>query len=150
MNQYLYSFMKKMSFSEKIPASRKSQSLFKLLAKVSKLLHLNELEVVVWSLWLDALRWTMRDFSLEIVIFIAAMQTKEYLNDDETMKVYTDEFNDKYKNVMEAYGIWTDSVEHAMNIDITDINKRYSEFREVLLVLSSSLPPRRCLPFLKL
>jgi len=134
MNQYLYLFMKKMSNSEKIPPNGKLQPLFKQLAKISKLFHMNELEVVVWSLWLDNLCWTMNNLSLDETLFIAAMQTKEYMNDKETMRIYMEELTLNYRTIMVAYESWVKDKRHEINVNIKDINKRYSEYRQVLLL----------------
>jgi hypothetical protein len=92
---------------------------------------MNELEVVVWSLWLDNLYWTIDDSSLEATITIAAMQTKEYLNEEEVVKVYKDELNANYPEITKKYDIWTKDKEHEIDVEITDINRRFSEFRQV-------------------
>jgi len=131
MNQYLYSFLKKMSSSNKIPPNGKLQPLFKILAKATRLFHMNELEVVVWSLWLDTLYWTIDDSSLETTIIIAAMQTKEHLNEEEVIKIYKNELNSNYSDIMEKYEAWMKDKDHEINVGITDINRRYTEFRQV-------------------
>lgn len=146
MNQYLYLFMKKMSSSDKIPPNGKLQPLFKLLAKISKFFHMNELEVVVWSLWLDNLCWTMNSLSLDETLYVAAIQTKEYLNCGEVVKVYKDELAANQRHIMDAYESWTKDRKHDISVGVMEINQRYNDFRQVLPVLILSLLQRLCSP----
>jgi hypothetical protein len=126
--------MKKMSNSGKIPPNGKLQPLFKQLVKISKLFHMNELEVVVWSLWLDNLCWTMNNHFLDEILFISAIQTKEYMNDKEAMKLYMNELTLNHRNIVSAYENWVKDKRNEINVNMKDINKRYSEYRQVCIL----------------
>jgi len=88
MSQYSQLFLKRMSTSKKsnssiihiiVPLNARKQSIPKLITKMCKLLHLNELEIVAWSLWIDENNWNENDtteMSMENFLFITSLQIK--------------------------------------------------------------------------
>jgi len=61
-----------------VPANVKQPTVHKQLAKVCKLFHMNELEIAVWSLWVEEQGWTGESMNLEDFLLITAMQVKVY------------------------------------------------------------------------
>ena len=47
-----------------------------ILVEITKLLHLNELEISVWSMALDNLGWIQPELGKETFLFILAFQSK--------------------------------------------------------------------------
>jgi hypothetical protein len=43
---------------------------------ISKLMQMNEIEIVYWSLWLDSLRWRDSNFDSNKLLWTTAFQTK--------------------------------------------------------------------------
>ncbi len=87
MNQYSQLFLKKMASSKKsisrpipavVPLTVKQHTIFKQLARVCKLLHMNELEIVVWSLWVDDNNWAEDKANFEDFLMITGLQAKVF------------------------------------------------------------------------
>ena len=60
---------------------------------------MNELEITIWSMWLDKLGWDMRELSLDNFLIVTAIQSKEYLNDYDEMKIYLKKVNEDYPGI---------------------------------------------------
>ncbi len=85
MNQYLQQFLKKMMntmpridvfFPKVVQSTLSPESAFKLASKTSKLLHMNELEIIYWSLILDQNPWIPSAIALERHLLLTAFQAK--------------------------------------------------------------------------
>lgn len=139
MNQYLQLFLKRVSNSDKIPISVRNQGIFKQVTKVCKLLHMNELEITVWSLHLDELEWTTEGLAIEMFLVVTAMQAKDYLNDELEMQMYLKKVNEEYPEFNYAYEEWINKREHKVNLGIKEINKQYNKYRLVCFYINYSL-----------
>jgi len=67
-------------FLNVVPVLLKNKELMEKLIEITKMLHLNELEIAVWSLVLDSLGWIQQGIGRDTFLFVIAFQTKVYLN----------------------------------------------------------------------
>jgi len=123
---YTQLFLKKLSNKHRVP------ELLNKLIVVSRLFHLNELEIAVWSLWLERLNWKLDDLSLETFLFVTGAQAKAYLNLEIEMEVYFKKLGHDFPKVRKAYESWIKQESHKMNLSTVDINKEYKKFKQVL------------------
>lgn len=139
MNQYLQLFLKRVSNSDKIPISVRNQGTFKQVTKICKLLHMNELEITAWSLYLEQLEWNTNSLPAETFLLIIAMQAKDFLNDEPEMEIYLKKVNEEYTDFKDAYDEWVSKRENNISLEIKDINKQYNKYRLVRLIVYYSL-----------
>lgn len=133
MNQYLQLFLKRMCNSECIPSSIRCQTLFKQLIKVCKLMHLNELEITIWSLWLDQIAWDIKDLSVDTFLIITSMQVKEYVNEEGKAMIYMKKIREDYPKIDVIYDSWVKDKAHKLNLSIIEINKLYRKYSQVII-----------------
>eukprot|EP00826_Nyctotherus_ovalis_P030419 TRINITY_DN2428_c0_g2_i3.p1 TRINITY_DN2428_c0_g2~~TRINITY_DN2428_c0_g2_i3.p1 ORF type:complete len:155 (-),score=34.86 TRINITY_DN2428_c0_g2_i3:22-486(-) len=88
LNQYTLQFLREMTRSNKIPSLLKNKDLLSKLVEITKVLHLNELEIAVWSLVLDSLEWSQPGIGRETFLFVIAFQAKQYFHHKKEMGVY--------------------------------------------------------------
>jgi hypothetical protein len=95
---------------------------------------MNELEVTVWSMWLNKLGWDMQDISLDNFLLITAIQVKEYLNDKP--KYNQNRIKEECPNIDLLYDKWKTT--HNLDINLKEINKLYRKYRQVNLLVSDN------------
>jgi len=139
MNQYLQLFLKRVSNSDRIPISVRNQGTFKQVTKICKLLHMNELEITVWSLYLEQLEWNTNGLPAETFLLIIAVQAKEFLNDELEMKMYLKKVNEEYPDFKDGYKEWVNKRENNIRLEVKDINRQYNKYRLVRLNINFSL-----------
>eukprot|EP00826_Nyctotherus_ovalis_P046874 TRINITY_DN5335_c0_g1_i3.p1 TRINITY_DN5335_c0_g1~~TRINITY_DN5335_c0_g1_i3.p1 ORF type:complete len:186 (-),score=38.12 TRINITY_DN5335_c0_g1_i3:573-1130(-) len=131
MNQYLQLFLKRVSNSDTVPISLRNQGIFRHVIRICKLLHMNELEITVWSLHLEEIHWAMCSLSLDFFLAITAMQAKDYLNDEAEVEMYVSRVNEEYAGFKEAYEKWVEKRENGVRLAIKEINRQYNKYRLV-------------------
>ena len=95
---------------------------------------MNELEVTVWSMWLDKLSWETQDLSIDTFLLITAMQVKEHLN---FTKYNQAKIKEECPNIDLLYAKWNET--HNLDINLKEVNKLFRKFRQVnLLIMENS------------
>jgi len=105
---------------------------------VSRLFHLNELEISVWSLWLEKLNWQAGDLSVESFLLITSIQAKAFLNPEMEMEIYFKKLGHDFPKIMQSYKTWIKT--HTLNLTHIAINNEYKKLKQVLLFHLSSSP----------
>lgn len=103
---------------------------------VSRLFHLNELEISTWSLLLEQLNWQLGDLSLETFLFVTSAQAKAFLNPEIEMEVYFKKLGHDFPKVMKAYEAWTKMSTHKIDLNMMTINKEYKRLKQVIYLYS--------------
>lgn len=109
---------------------------------VSRLFHLNELEIAVWSLWLEKLNWELGELSLESFLFVTGAQAKAHLNPEIEMEIYFQKLGHDFPKVMQAYKSWISTPKHHVDLNSVDMNREYKRLKQVLYLAKHSFP--RC------
>jgi len=94
---------------------------------------MNELEITVWSLYLDKLEWEMGNLHLEVFLLLTAMQVKVRLNDELDVKIYFKEASTVYPGFESLYGEWIKKTKHSVKVELKKINGLYAKYRLVSL-----------------
>jgi|688.fasta_scaffold848254_1 hypothetical protein len=94
------------------------------LNQVCKILCMNELEIVVWSIYLNDYNWCSPDLPLYEELCISGLAAKQYLNNDisslkQSLGTSIANFDSKYVSWMKR------NLDH--RVDYKDINARYYE-----------------------
>lgn len=129
---YTQLFLKKLSNKHRVP------ELLNKLIIISRLFHLNELEIAVWSLWLEQINWKLDSLPLETFLFVTGAQAKAFLNPEIEMEVYFKKLGHDFPKVRKAYESWIRQKSHIMNLSIVDTNKEYKRLKQVLYRVSIS------------
>lgn len=124
MNMYTQLFLKKLSNNHRIP------ELLNKVIVVSRMFHLNELEITVWSLWLEKLNWKLGDLSLETFLFVTGAQAKAYLSPEIEMEVYFKKLGNDFPKARVAYESWIKVGSHNIDLSIHAINKEYKRLKQ--------------------
>eukprot|EP00826_Nyctotherus_ovalis_P039853 TRINITY_DN3863_c0_g2_i15.p1 TRINITY_DN3863_c0_g2~~TRINITY_DN3863_c0_g2_i15.p1 ORF type:complete len:153 (+),score=0.82 TRINITY_DN3863_c0_g2_i15:501-959(+) len=103
---------------------------------VSRLFHLNELEITAWSLWLEKLNWELGEQSLESFLFVTGAQAKAYLNPEIEMEIYFQKLGHDFPKVMQAYKSWIGIAKHHIDLNSVEINKEYKRLKQVLYFMN--------------
>lgn len=98
--------------------------LVEILNRVCKMLCMNELEIVVWSIYLNDYNWCAPDLPLFEELCISGLAAKQYLNNDisslkQSLGTSIANFDSKYVSWMKR------NLDH--RVDYKDINARYYE-----------------------
>lgn len=128
MNVYTQLFLRKLSNAHQIP------QLSSKLVMVTKLFHLNELEIAVWSLLLEHFNWQLGNLSLETFLFTTAAQAKDHLNPKAEMDVYFKKLGHDFPKMHKAYRSWKKAKTHKISLSSADINKQYKKFKQVIAI----------------
>lgn len=125
MTQYIQLFLKKLSNNHRIP------NLFGKLIMISKLLHMNELEITIWSLWLEKLNWVTDGLTLSNFLFVTGAQAKAYTNPGTEMEIYMKKLAHDFPQIGRGYNSWISSKKHIMEFDLIVVNREYNKLKKV-------------------
>ena len=131
MNQCIYMFMKRMCIFDETNFNQLNQNIFKQFGKVCKLLHINELEMAIWSLYLDKLGWKLEGISLEMYLILTGIQSKQYANSEAEVNIYINKLNDDYPHFKELYEDWIKDEDHKINFSVKDIGTKFNRYQQV-------------------
>jgi len=120
-------FLRRISANSRIPKEvreLRDQTLLTHLNNVSKTLMFNEMEIVVWALYLDKLGWTDEKFSLEDNLYLTAFAVKMYLNSDHQM--FQTFLNCKKPNFSANFNSWLQRKDRkTMSIPPRELNAKF-------------------------
>lgn len=128
ISQQTQVLLRKLASSHSLPDNINSKALLRLLTRNTKELMLNELEVVVWALYLDNLQWNCSDESLEELLLYSAFASKQYLNSD--VDYIASYINQKRPQFAEHYEVWSSARKDAFNVKPKVLNKRFRELNK--------------------
>ena len=111
----------------------RSQPLGNLLRQVAAELMLNELELIVWSIYLDKLVWTQRVPSVRNVLYFTAYTAKTYLNENEDSLIFQAFLASTIRSFIVLYNIWITKQQSKIAILPSELNCKYSELTKPLL-----------------
>eukprot|EP00826_Nyctotherus_ovalis_P042643 TRINITY_DN4413_c0_g1_i10.p1 TRINITY_DN4413_c0_g1~~TRINITY_DN4413_c0_g1_i10.p1 ORF type:complete len:281 (-),score=15.39 TRINITY_DN4413_c0_g1_i10:123-965(-) len=126
----LVSFLKNMILLSKSMSEYKEGLLLSCLIKVCKSLHLTEMEVALWSLCIESLKWNSNFLQLQDHLLFSAIEAKEQLLIDPTMiQWYHMSLVNSDAALAKRYEDW--NARNAMKPCFTpiEINNRYSVLR---------------------
>jgi len=92
-------------------------------SRIAQEMMFNDLEAVVWSIYLDKFAWTQDFVPLEIILYITSLAVKAYLN--ESISPFQAFLSKKYPNLSMIYNRWIECNSKAMIILPQELNKRF-------------------------
>eukprot|EP00742_Colponemidia_sp_Colp-10_P004872 GILJ01005204.1.p1 GENE.GILJ01005204.1~~GILJ01005204.1.p1 ORF type:complete len:571 (-),score=83.85 GILJ01005204.1:234-1946(-) len=117
-------FLRKMAEESKLPFDL--ESLLSSLRSVAKSMMMNELEIVVWSLYLDKLGWADTRLSLMESLTMSAFAVKMYLNGDHGM--FLPHLNRLIPGFSYRFNQWlTGKDRRLMSIPPLQLNSKFNE-----------------------
>jgi hypothetical protein len=114
-----------------VPAPRNKESLLKMLSETAKELLLNELELVVWSIYLDKFVWKDLGLPLETLLMYSAFAVKTYMNDEIT--VFQTHLNSRFSNFTSRYNEWITKHRSRMGIAPRELNTKFKKLTKPLI-----------------
>ncbi|CAG9336051.1 unnamed protein product [Blepharisma stoltei] len=116
--------------SKEIPSEMRGQPLFRLLLDVYEKLSLNEIEVTVWSIYLDRFVWADQEFPLRLLLIISAYAAKSYLSDARHFYEY---IKSKIPGFEEVYRKWDFKNKGWLEVSGKELNLKYRYLSESVL-----------------
>eukprot|EP00359_Climacostomum_virens_P006260 CAMPEP_0204916382 /NCGR_PEP_ID=MMETSP1397-20131031/14201_1 /ASSEMBLY_ACC=CAM_ASM_000891 /TAXON_ID=49980 /ORGANISM="Climacostomum Climacostomum virens, Strain Stock W-24" /LENGTH=329 /DNA_ID=CAMNT_0052088857 /DNA_START=804 /DNA_END=1793 /DNA_ORIENTATION=- len=107
-----------------IEAPHKSEPILMMLTKTAKEFLLNELELVVWSIYIDRFVWNDSSLPLKTLLLYSAFTVKSYLNRDVT--ALTSHFNISTSSLDGSFDAWHYSKQDQLAVSPIDLNERFS------------------------
>jgi hypothetical protein len=114
-----------------VPAPRSKESLLKMLSETAKELLLNELELVVWSIYLEKFVWKDLGLPLETLLMYSAFAVKTYMNDEIT--VFQTHLNSRFSNFTSRYNEWITKHRSRMGIAPRELNTKFKKLTKPLI-----------------
>ncbi len=134
MSQFLINFLKNMVETSKTLDHSKALTFLPNLIKVCKLLHLNELEITLWSLHIDISKWDLQKFQLSQCLLFSAIIAKEQLCDDPVVLVsYRDKIFAGDPSMSKTYSEWRSEYPIRPTFSSAQLNLQFTALRNVLL-----------------
>lgn len=130
MSQFLQQFLKKMSYSPSIPPFLSRDIVLTKINQICKLLHMNELEVALWSYWADSLNWSIGKCDLNLFLHLTGFQAKEFLTGKEEAAKYKTRLSSEFGDFEHKLDEWESSRKNIVKVSFAELNKKYQQFRK--------------------
>ena len=102
------------------------------LIRICKRLHLNEMEIALWSLHIDIAKWDLQRFQLHQCLLFSAFTAKEQLCDDpEVASSYRDKIFSRDPSMCSNYSQWRSEYPIRPTFSSAQINLQFSLLRNV-------------------
>ena len=132
MSQQSQLLLRKIAFSPDVPKRLERKELLKQLNQTTIDLLLNELEVVVWAIYLENMHWGLQSETLEDFLLFSAMAVKKYMNHD-TGPVQAHLETDR-PGFLERYEVWHGRHKDQLNVSPKLLNKRFKELNQPIAI----------------
>lgn len=108
-------------------------NLFSVLLYVCKLLHLNELEVLQWSVCAESgsVEWDRKDLSQSIILLLLGFQVKQLFNPKELVDVYHCKTSLVHTGFKQWLAIWNEDEKNRIDYSPIALNSQYNAFHDV-------------------
>ena len=126
--QQLTLYLKSLVRNPTIPPESKSLPLMHLLEDCCKDFLLNDLEIVMWGIYLDKFVWGEKSLCLKILLLFTAYHAKYYLNPEETLIPLTSFIRQKYPGFQQGYQTWFSKNSSKLFVSPSDFNKSFHLF----------------------
>lgn len=93
----------------------------------------NELEIVVWGLYLDKFLWKGPVEHLEYMLYVTAYAVKTYLNDLEEALIFQEYLGDKLPGFNRVYNNWVHNARCALGILPHELNEKFRKLHRPVL-----------------
>lgn len=137
ISQLSHLLVRRIAHDAKIPPDYRSQPLLRLLTDTVQDMMMNELEIVVWAIYLERFIWKEGSGNLHQRLLQSAYAVKTYLNDD--VSPYQAHLIEKFSNFTQSYNMWLASCKNYMGINPRDLNNK---FKQLSKSINSSGDPR--------
>jgi len=102
--------------------------LLQYLCNASKIMMLNEYEIIAWSLWLDNIKLEDDEYTVEEKILFTAFFVKVSLNPSQTLQeVFEAYFNCYMRDFIEKFNDWIDKNSYTFKPHPIEMNTKYIE-----------------------
>eukprot|EP00826_Nyctotherus_ovalis_P060622 TRINITY_DN8528_c0_g1_i30.p1 TRINITY_DN8528_c0_g1~~TRINITY_DN8528_c0_g1_i30.p1 ORF type:complete len:406 (-),score=107.63 TRINITY_DN8528_c0_g1_i30:80-1297(-) len=137
-NQNTLQYLKRMSNSSKsnralmvVPGYPRSE-LFSILLYVCKLLHMNELETLQWSLCAESehIDWSRKDLSQSIILLLTGFQAKQFFNSKQLTEVYYEKISMLHSGFPTWLQTWLEDDKAVVGFSPEAFNSQYTAYRE--------------------
>lgn len=126
LDQQIHLFLRRIASSSEVPSELRHIPLLRMLTEVCKELMLNELEISMWSIFLEKVVWThlnVLSVPLNWLLLFSAYSAKQYLNED--VYLYESYMQKKHENFLHNYQNWLMNNHDLMKVSPKKLNSKY-------------------------
>jgi len=121
--------LRKIANSSKVPLEYRSLPILKLLTQTVEEMIMQEMEIIVWSIYLERFVWGHSGFPFKVLLFLSAYASKEYLNEDiQPFKTYV---SIKFPQFARAYNVFIRRCGKQIAINPIVLNSKFQELTQV-------------------
>jgi hypothetical protein len=130
ISQQSQHLIRKIIHSTYVPESAKQQPLLMIFNNITKELMMNELEIVVLSIYLEKFVWQDQSTSLIILLKYAAYAVKHYLCEDlNPINAY---LANSQPGFIEDFNLWHDKHKAYLSVNPKDLNDKFKELSKAV------------------
>jgi hypothetical protein len=136
ISQQSQHLIRKIIHSPSVPEIAKLEPLLRIFNDVIKELMMNELEIVVLSIYLEKFVWLDETTSVETLLRFSGYAVKHYLCEDlNPINAY---LSNEYPGFIEDYTLWQDRYKSCMSVNPKDLNDKFKELNKSVSVPGDS------------
>jgi hypothetical protein len=121
-------FILRIATSPKIPSPFKSLPLLSLLTQTVKEMLMNDIEIVIWAIYLDRFAWKEACCSLKIILYITAFAVKSYLSC--RLEHFHAFLSHKFPNFSSQFAAWLEKSSRRLSTLPKELNKKYVQLSQ--------------------
>lgn len=120
-----HQFLRNLALS--LQSDQPAQTALPTLLRLAKIFMLNELEIVVWSLFLTRIVWRQAKSQLDLYLSLSALSAKAYF--DSEVAVFEDLLRREIPDFDRTYQAWKTEFAELLEIGPTQLRQRFEELR---------------------
>ena len=128
LTQQILLFLKFIVKSKNLPLELKNLPLLRMLIETCKEFFLNELEITLWSIFLDKSVWNDKTKAVQVLLLYAAYAAKSYMNNDSDIQMIKLHVANKHSGFLIGYDKWYQSSQDQLRISLRYLNCQYNSF----------------------
>ena len=128
LSQQITYYLKFLSRNLKIPLEHKSQALIQIFEECCKDFLLNDLEIVLWGVYLEKVVWKEKTRTPKIQLLYSAYASKNLLNLESDLETLTNFICIKYPGFISGYTQWSQKHTDQLSLSLRDFNKSFKSY----------------------
>ena len=125
LSQQITYYLKFLSRNPKIPLEHKSQALIQIFEECCKDFLLNDLEIVLWGVYLEKIVWHEKTRTPKIQLLYSAYASKTLLNLESDLETLSYFICIKYPGFISGYTQWSQKHTDQLSLSLRDFNKSF-------------------------
>lgn len=128
LTQHILIFLKLIASCSLVPSELKSLPLLRMLEETCKDFLLNDLEVIVWNIFLEKVVWSDRTKKIQVLFLYSAYAAKINLNESEDLLAIKSYISSKHPGFLIGYDKWFSLHRERLQLSLRGLNQAFNSF----------------------